>query len=867
MKRQMQKILAVALCALLLVSAICSNTVTARAAEDWSYEISDDTVTLTRYLGSDEDVVVPAEVDGKPVVALGDGALAGIPEITSITVPSGVTAIGEEAFADCPDLVSVTLPNSVESIGRRAFRYCGNLETVVLPETLSALPYQAFWDCQSLESIIIPSGVSVIPNGCFYNCFALREVTVPASVTTLEKNAFHACIHMDAITLSADVTTIDDSAFSDCEYLVIHAPEGSVADVFAKENGYVPEPVVYESAHPYDGDCSFTHNEPGAAAIKVTFSPHTYVKGVWDMDQIVLTDAGGNEFVYIGDALAGQTLVLGGDTFTLSMETLFASSNLTDFGFRITAIEPMSEEDYAAYLADLDANPWESHVVNGTLEITGYRGLQSEVTVPAKINNISVTSIGANAFLNSRIVTHVTIENGIQRIGANAFDSCYALAQVELPQTLTEIGDFAFSSCYELEALNIPDGVTALPTMMACNCVALSEITLPQSLEVIGDAALYGCESLTEIAIPSTVTEIGEEAFSGTGLTALSLPYGITAVPNKLCRECEDLEDVTLPETVTSIGNYAFFACSGLTELKLPEGLKSIGNSALASTGIDTITFPNGLETLGNAALNGTALTSVHIPATLQEIGTNPFTFCPLTEITVDEANPYFSAVDNCLCSKDGATLLVYPGGVTGTFVVPSSVTRLGRESCVGASMTKMIIPANVTEAEIGAIMQCKNLEYVDIRAQLTTIPESFLASNPALTVVRLPDTITTIEWTAFSYCTALKTAYFDSTEAQWQAIEWGKANDPLKNATVHYAPYFAVISDGEQGKTAIAASTEDAMIVAALYDAQGKMIDVKIVRTNDAWALPENATLGKAFVVDAAFAPLREAVDTVVEH
>lgn len=42
----------------------------------YEYTVSDEEVTITKYLGSDETVNVPAEIDGKPVVAMAIGAFA-----------------------------------------------------------------------------------------------------------------------------------------------------------------------------------------------------------------------------------------------------------------------------------------------------------------------------------------------------------------------------------------------------------------------------------------------------------------------------------------------------------------------------------------------------------------------------------------------------------------------------------------------------------------------------------------------------------------------------------------------------------------------------------------------------------------------
>lgn len=44
--------------------------------------------------------------------------------VTSVTIPNGVTSIGLMAFFYCTSLSSITIPNSVSSIEGAAFLYC-----------------------------------------------------------------------------------------------------------------------------------------------------------------------------------------------------------------------------------------------------------------------------------------------------------------------------------------------------------------------------------------------------------------------------------------------------------------------------------------------------------------------------------------------------------------------------------------------------------------------------------------------------------------------------------------------------------------------------------------------------------------------
>ena len=66
--------------------------------------------------GTPKALTIPAIIDGKTVVGIGEGVFQG-KEFKTIVVPDGVTSIGDSAFADCPNLNKLTLPDSLTEIG------------------------------------------------------------------------------------------------------------------------------------------------------------------------------------------------------------------------------------------------------------------------------------------------------------------------------------------------------------------------------------------------------------------------------------------------------------------------------------------------------------------------------------------------------------------------------------------------------------------------------------------------------------------------------------------------------------------------------------------------------------------------------
>lgn len=95
----------------------------------FTYEIKNGTATLTSYTGGAAEVIIPAEVDGYAVTALGDSIFKDM-GVTSVTLPASVTSIGWFAFYGCAALQTVTLGEAVTTIGYAAFDGCPKSLTV-----------------------------------------------------------------------------------------------------------------------------------------------------------------------------------------------------------------------------------------------------------------------------------------------------------------------------------------------------------------------------------------------------------------------------------------------------------------------------------------------------------------------------------------------------------------------------------------------------------------------------------------------------------------------------------------------------------------------------------------------------------------
>ena len=257
-----------------------------------------------------------------------------------------------------------------------------------------------------------------------------------------------------------------------------------------------------------------------------------------------------------------------------------------------------------------------SVLTDGTVEITGYTGTDSDLEIPGTLDGKKVTSIGENAFYKNENLISVNIPDGVTSIGSTAFYSCDNITEVLIPNSVTSIGRVAFAYCYKLNSIALPSSLDIINERAFDSC-GFSSITIPDSVTRIGQSAFAWCENLESISIPSGVTYMGSRIFWGCyQLTSINvdsnnknyasvdgvlfnndktelmcyptaktdsfygIPNSVTRISNYAFFSCDNLMGITIPNSVTSIGSTAFYSCDNITEILIPNSVVSIGSDA-----------------------------------------------------------------------------------------------------------------------------------------------------------------------------------------------------------------------------------------------------------------------------------------------
>lgn len=207
--------------------------------------VTEDTVAVREYIGTNTVVNIPRTINGKTVVEIENNAFANNTTVTKVTVPSTVTFINVAAFQRTPNLKEVRLSKNLTELSDKAFFNSG-IESIRIPAGVTDIEDSCFENCSSLETVTFSKGLKALGENAFKSCISLKTVVLPDGLESLGGSTFVGCINLESVTIPASCTTfVDDEIFKDCDLtkLTIKGEAGSAAQTYAENNGITFEAI------------------------------------------------------------------------------------------------------------------------------------------------------------------------------------------------------------------------------------------------------------------------------------------------------------------------------------------------------------------------------------------------------------------------------------------------------------------------------------------------------------------------------------------------------------------------------------------------------------------------------------------------
>ena len=284
----------------------------------------------------------------------------------------------------------------------------------MIPASVKKVWNGAFNNCKYLTDVVIEGANTVFEAAVFRSCysgserFGLESITLPEGMTKIpelfaENNPF-----LTSVNIPSTVETIEFAAFSNCTGLTgtLTLPTGLTtlgAGAFGNTG--------YTTAEIYNKTLT-------EAAIADAFGK----KWEGDADDVVACDVNLTKICgYLGS---------GAYDYATNNGIEFEGIGLTDNGEQFDIAE------------------------DGTAIFMGFdQAVSGSVTIPAKVEGLDVTMIGAEAFKGNTAITSVTVPDGVIEICESAFEGCTSLASANLPDSVEIIGVRAFANCTALSSM------------------------------------------------------------------------------------------------------------------------------------------------------------------------------------------------------------------------------------------------------------------------------------------------------------------------------------------------------------------------------------------------------------------------------
>lgn len=290
-----------------------------------------------------------------------------------------------------------------------------------------------------------------------------------------------------------------------------------------------------------------------------------------------------------------------------------------------------------------------------------------------------------------------------------------------------------------------------------------------KALDYFRKASAIGYHDEAVNFVNKMLEEIGEHEDKMAGTRVGNLYYevigkSLTDLRVVSHRSYKKIHVITIPEKINCFG--------------IEFAIKEIGAYAFAdNTSLQAINLPDKLEVIGNYAFeNCSSLPLLVLPNSIQEIGDGAFKYCSSLKHLEIPSDMFYAAQKSLYPQMSPLTGISVGNGV---FYGCSSIISVALRASSIKSFCEEKGNDILYQLGISAkrILKIDNVEYpsVFIPKEVKYIGRRTFYNCASVESITFPNTLTSIECSAFEECISLASISFDGTKQQWDSIKKGE--------------------------------------------------------------------------------------------
>lgn len=713
-------------------------------------------------------------------------------------------------------------------------KYKGNAETVVIPEKIAGqevlqIGMGAFDQNPTLTNVKIPEGVRLIMGNAFYSCLNLERVSLPETLEAIDAYAFFGNEKLPQITFPAALTYVGDNAFAfnlnleKARFLGACPLFGTSAFDSAESNSKLSFTVADEEQAAYSAALGRDCQTDGAC----NYLEYPVLESDWDFDK-----ASGTITAYKGVAaaphvpaqIAGTAVkILGEKAFSLNqrIRRVFVEEGLQEIAEEAFSLTQMVDVQLPGSLKKIADNAFSDakltvlKLPEGLEEIGAgafFRNRLTEAHFPATLKKIAAKAFSDNGDLGYLVFAGKTMPE----IAADAFANVTVI-DIDIAVDASKADENSFREAWiksqgaagasvnfwRANPADLPpypnseelvfDDASGLISSYSGSAEELTMFwdywnkdgTATVDVKGLGPGVFEGA-NLKRFVVPRSgkLVSIGERAFAKSQLTSIDLFDSVTHIGAEAFADCVNLKEIVIPDSVVEIGANAFAGCTNLEKVSFKGKDLSIGTDAFKGCEkIQALELPLGVKLGGNLGLDSGKIrfakeaTDAELAAYTEQLGypwyesalrvgeDASFKAMPDSYKPNPEEDFEFDAATGTIrhyLGKGGEVVIPRSiGGVTVENIGLSAFSNLtiatvASGTAANETLQSVVIPETVKTIEDSAFLQCETLKKVECYGAVELLGIRAFENCKALEEVIFVNGLKEMGVYCFNYCESL---------------------------------------------------------------------------------------------------------------